>query len=118
MLVELSKMEQRYQAVMAVQVDGLTVTEVAEKFGVSRQTVHAGCAAMRQGGLDGVGGSVASAGVVSASDAGGGRGAGVRAAPAASRIGGRRGSRTSWVVRVSIRCRRRWGSIGRWSVTG
>lgn len=41
MLKELSKMEQRYQAVMAVQVDGLEVTVVAEKFGVSRQTVHA-----------------------------------------------------------------------------
>src|SRR5438046_1033865 len=38
--MELSKMEQRYQAVMAVQVGGLTVTEVADKFGVSRQPVH------------------------------------------------------------------------------
>jgi uncharacterized protein YjcR len=39
-LVELSKMEQRYQAVLAVQADGLSVVEVAEKLGVSRQTVH------------------------------------------------------------------------------
>ena len=77
MLVELSKMEQRYQAVMAVQVDGLTVTEVAEKFGVSRQTVHAWLRRYEAGGLEALGGPVASAGVVSASDAGGGGGAGV-----------------------------------------
>jgi len=41
MLVELSKMEQRYDAVLGVIRDGLTVTEVAEAFGVSRQSVHA-----------------------------------------------------------------------------
>jgi hypothetical protein len=35
--VELSRMAQRYQAVTAVQVDGLTVTEVDDKWGVSRQ---------------------------------------------------------------------------------
>ena len=51
MLMELSKMEQRYQAVMAVQVDGLTVTEVADKFGVSRQTVHEWLRRYEQGGL-------------------------------------------------------------------
>ena len=33
-------MEQRYDAVVAVIRDGLSVTEVAEKFGVSRQSVH------------------------------------------------------------------------------
>jgi hypothetical protein len=32
-LVELTRMEQRYQAVLAVEVDGLTVTEVAAKWG-------------------------------------------------------------------------------------
>ena len=45
-------MEQRYQAVMAVQVDGLEVTLVAEKFGVSRQTVHAWLRRYEDGGLD------------------------------------------------------------------
>jgi transposase len=40
-LVELSVMEQRYQAVLAVVQDGWTVTEVAERLGVSRQSVHA-----------------------------------------------------------------------------
>ena len=33
--MELSKMEQRYDAVVAVIRDGLTVTEAVEKFGVS-----------------------------------------------------------------------------------
>ena len=47
-------MEQRYQAVMAVQVDGLEVTVVAEKFGVSRQTVHAWLRRYEDGGLDGL----------------------------------------------------------------
>jgi hypothetical protein len=32
--------EQRYQAVMAVIVDGLSISQVAEKVGVSRQTLH------------------------------------------------------------------------------
>jgi len=45
-------MEQRYQAVMAVQVDGLEVTVVAEKFGVSRQTVHAWLTRYEEGGLE------------------------------------------------------------------
>jgi len=44
-------MEQRYQAVMAVQVDGLEVTVVAEKFGVSRQTVHSWLRRYEEGGL-------------------------------------------------------------------
>ena len=52
MLKELSKVEQRYQAVLAVQVDGLEVTVVAEKFGVSRQTVYAWLRRYEQGGLD------------------------------------------------------------------
>jgi transposase-like protein len=33
-------MEQRYDAVLGVLRDGFTVTEVAKKFGVSRQSVH------------------------------------------------------------------------------
>jgi transposase InsO family protein len=54
MLVELTKVEQRYQAVLAVQVDGLTVTEVAEKWGVSRQTVHSWLARYETAGLEGL----------------------------------------------------------------
>ena len=40
MLVELSVMEQRYQAVLAVVQDGWKVAEVARRLGVSRQSVH------------------------------------------------------------------------------
>lgn len=40
MLVELSVVEQRYQAVLAVIRDGVSVVEVAQRFEVSRQAVH------------------------------------------------------------------------------
>jgi transposase len=40
MLRELSVAEQRYQAILAVLEDGLTVTEVATKAGVTRQRLH------------------------------------------------------------------------------
>jgi transposase InsO family protein len=50
-LVELSKMEQRYDAVLGVIRDGYTITEVAEAFGVSRQSVHAWLARYEHGGL-------------------------------------------------------------------
>ena len=39
MLVELSVVEQRYRAVLEV-LEGATVTEVARRYGVARQTVH------------------------------------------------------------------------------
>jgi transposase InsO family protein len=50
-LVELSVMEQRYQAVMAVVQDGWKVTEVADHLGVSRQAVHRWIARYETGGL-------------------------------------------------------------------
>jgi transposase InsO family protein len=40
-LLELSVVEQRYDAVMEILRDGLSVTEVAERYGVSRQSIHA-----------------------------------------------------------------------------
>ena len=40
MFMEISVMEQKYQAVLAVIRDGLTIVEVANRFGVSRQSVH------------------------------------------------------------------------------
>jgi transposase InsO family protein len=40
MLVELGLVEQRYQAVLEVVNDGATVTDVAHRYGVARQTVH------------------------------------------------------------------------------
>lgn len=51
MLVDLSVMEQRYQAVLAVIQDGWRVTEVAHRMGVSRQTVHNWIARYEAGGL-------------------------------------------------------------------
>ncbi|MGE0307903.1 MAG: IS481 family transposase [Acidimicrobiia bacterium] len=40
MLVELGVVEQRYQAVLEVLNDGVSIVEVAARFGVTRQTVH------------------------------------------------------------------------------
>ena len=40
MLLELTVAEQRFNAVMEVLRDGLTVVEVAERYGVSRQAAH------------------------------------------------------------------------------
>ena len=51
MLVELSVMEQRYQAVMAVIQDGWKVTEVAERLGVARQSIHNWIVRYEAGGL-------------------------------------------------------------------
>lgn len=52
-LVELSVVEQRYRAVLAV-FAGATVTEVAAQFGVSRQTVHAWKSRYAESGLAGL----------------------------------------------------------------
>ena len=51
MLVELGLVEQRYQAVSEVLVDGVTVTEVALRVGVSRQTIHAWLRRYGNGGI-------------------------------------------------------------------
>ena len=53
MLRELNVVEQRYQAVLQV-LDGSPVTEVAERFGVARQTVHRWVTRYRNSGLDGL----------------------------------------------------------------
>ena len=50
-LVEIGVVDQRYQAVMAVLQDGWKVTEVAEHFGVARQTVHRWIARHNAGGV-------------------------------------------------------------------
>jgi transposase InsO family protein len=52
-LVELSVVEQRYRAVLEVGA-GVLVAEVAERFGVSRQSVHAWVRRYEQGGLGGL----------------------------------------------------------------
>jgi transposase len=53
-LVELSVVEQRYAAVLEVVRDGLSVVEVAARFGVSRQTVYTWVANYEAGGLAGL----------------------------------------------------------------
>ena len=52
MLLELTVVEQRYNAVMEVLRDGGMVVEVAERYGVSRQAVHRWLRRYQQGGLD------------------------------------------------------------------
>jgi transposase InsO family protein len=51
---ELSVAEQRYQAVLAVISDGLSISQVASKVGVSRQTLHTWLARYEAEGLDGL----------------------------------------------------------------
>jgi transposase InsO family protein len=51
-LLELTVAEQRFSAVMEVLRDGLTVVEVAERYGVSRQAVHGWLRRYASGGLD------------------------------------------------------------------
>jgi transposase-like protein len=50
-LVEVSVVEQRYDAVKEVLADGASVAEVARRYGVARQTVHRWIARYRGGGL-------------------------------------------------------------------
>ncbi|MCA1600795.1 MAG: IS481 family transposase [Acidobacteria bacterium] len=54
MLLELSVVEQRYRAVMEVVADGLQVTEVALRYGVSRQSVHRWIRRYEERGLNGL----------------------------------------------------------------
>src|SRR5471032_3089451 len=51
---ELSVVEQKYQAVLAVIADGRTVSEVAGQWSVSRQTVHSWLARYEAAGLAGL----------------------------------------------------------------
>jgi hypothetical protein len=48
--MELSKVEQRYDAVLAVIRDVLTISEAAIAYGVSRQSSIGGCSAMKRAG--------------------------------------------------------------------
>src|SRR5246500_1540411 len=51
---ELTVAEQRYQAVLAVISDGMAISLVAEKVGVSRQTLHSWLARYEAEGLEGL----------------------------------------------------------------
>ena len=54
MLVELGLVEQRYRAVLEVLNDGATVVEVARRYGVARQTLHAWLRRYAAAGLGGL----------------------------------------------------------------
>ena len=54
MLGEYQVVEQRYDAVMEVLRDGLAVTEVAERWGISRQSLHVWINRYAAGGLEGL----------------------------------------------------------------
>jgi transposase len=76
LLRELSVVEQRYQAVLAVVEDRLSVTDVAEKVGVCRQSLHEWLRRYAEEGLAGwPTGRTVRGRVVSASDGPGGGGA-------------------------------------------
>jgi transposase len=51
-LLEITKMEQRYEAVLGILRGGLAVREVDEAFSVSRQKVHAWLRHYEAGGLE------------------------------------------------------------------
>jgi transposase InsO family protein len=53
-LVELNVVEQRYRVVLEVLEDGVPVCEVAERHGVSRQTVHSWLRRYRESGMSGL----------------------------------------------------------------
>jgi len=53
-LVELSVVEQRYHAVMGVLAAGASKTDVAARYGVSRQSVHAWVRRYQADGLPGL----------------------------------------------------------------
>jgi Helix-turn-helix domain len=115
-LLELSVVEQRYNAVMEVLRDGHMVIEVAERYGVSRQAVHRWLRRYQQGGLDALADRSHRprrcphqlAAVVEA-----------RLASCAGPIpaGGHGGWATSWPASRSPRCRHGPRSTGCWSAT-
>ena len=110
MFKELSVVEQRYQAVLAVIEDGLSVTEAAAKVGVSRQTMHGWLRRYAGGGLEALAdGSHRPRSCPHQMDPG----VEARLAELASctRPGGRTGRCTGWPVKGSTRCRRGDGSV-------
>jgi hypothetical protein len=82
---------------MGVIGDGLSISQVAEKVGVSRQTLHTWLARYEAQGLDGLVDRSHRLAGVSAPDAGRGGGRLVGVAPVAAVFGGRGGWCSSWL---------------------
>ena len=87
MLVELGLVEQRYQAVLEVLNDGASVTDVARRYGVARQTVHEWLRAYAAEGLGGLADRSSRPLSCPHQMAAGGRGADRGDAPGASGVG-------------------------------
>src|SRR3954447_15998301 len=87
MLVELSVVEQRYHAVLEVLVSRVPVSEVADRYGVSRKSVHAWVRRYEEFGLGRAGRSVAPAAFPAAAGVGCGGGGDLPAAHCASDVG-------------------------------
>jgi hypothetical protein len=84
-LVELKLVEQRYRAVIDV-LDGMSVTDVARRNGVSRQTLHAWLRRYAEGGMAALA-NKSSRPELPAPDGSSHRGQGGRAAPGAPEMG-------------------------------
>ena len=117
MLVELSVMEQRYQAVMAVVQDGWKVTEVADRLGVARQSVHNWIARYEAGGLPALADRSHKPQSGAPEIAPETRGDDLRDPPPAPLVGDRCGYCTSSASKASIPCRVALASIAVSSVT-
>jgi transposase-like protein len=87
MLVELGLVEQRYQAVLEVLNEGASVTDVARRYGVARQTVHDWLGKYAADGLRGLADRSSRPLWCPHQMAPGGRGADRGDAPGASRVG-------------------------------
>ena len=86
MLVELKLVEQRYRAVIDV-LDGMSVTDVARRNGVSRQSVHTWLRHYANGGMAALADESSRTRGLSAPDVPGDRGPSRRAAPGAPEMG-------------------------------
>ncbi len=116
MLWERSVVEQRYNAVLEVLEAGLPVTEVADRYGVSRQSVHAWVNATGLAGWRGL--LTAPIGPTGARTNSPRRWRpGCASCAASIPGGGRSGSGTSWNGVGCDRCRAGWPSTGCWCAT-
>ena len=117
MLVELSVVEQRYHAVLEVLVSRVPVSEVADRYGVSRKSVHAWVRRYEKSGLAGPADRshrphhqprLVSAAVEAA----------ICRLRTAHPKGGRGGSGSSWAAMAArVRCRHGRRCTGCWSAT-
>ena len=115
MLWERSVTEQRYNAVLEVLEAGLPVTEVADRYGVSRQSVHTWVNRFRAGWR---GWLIVRIGPTGARTNSSPRSRPRCASCAASIPGGdHSGFAMSWNGEGSSRCRAGWPSTGCWSAT-